>query len=68
MDAIRRLRGPERLAAYRRLEEDLVRGPAPFAAFGAFVGAEYMSNRIGCRLVQGAYNVIDLGALCLRRS
>jgi ABC-type transport system substrate-binding protein len=67
LDAIRRLSGPERLAAYRQLEDDLLRGPAPYAAYGAFVGAEYMSNRVGGRLVQGAYHVIDLGALCLRR-
>jgi ABC-type oligopeptide transport system substrate-binding subunit/predicted Ser/Thr protein kinase len=68
LDAIRRLPGSARLAAYHRLEDDLLRGPAPYAAFGAFTGAEYMSNRVGCRLVQGAYHVIDLGALCLRRS
>jgi ABC-type transport system substrate-binding protein/predicted Ser/Thr protein kinase len=68
LDEIRGLSGGARLAAYASLEDELLRGPAPFAAYGAFVTPEFMSNRIGCRLIQGAYHVVDLAALCLRRS
>jgi ABC-type transport system substrate-binding protein len=56
-----------RLAGYARLQDDLLRGPAPYAAFGSFVAPEFFSERIGCRLIQGAYHVLDLGAVCLRR-
>jgi hypothetical protein len=68
LDRIRKLGGAARLAAYGRLEDELLRGPAPYAAYGSFITPEYMSNRIGCRLIQGAYHVVDLGALCLRHS
>jgi ABC-type transport system substrate-binding protein len=68
LDRIRRLDGAARIAAYDTLEDELLRGPAPFASFGAFVAPEYMSDRVGCRLIQGAYHVVDLGALCLRKS
>jgi ABC-type transport system substrate-binding protein/tRNA A-37 threonylcarbamoyl transferase component Bud32 len=57
----------ERLAGYARLQDDLLRGPAPYAAYGSFVAPEFFSQRIGCRLIQGAYDVLDLGAVCLRR-
>jgi hypothetical protein len=57
--------GPARLAAYARLEDGLLRGAAPVAAFASFVAPEYFSARSGCRLVQGAYNFTDLGALCI---
>jgi ABC-type transport system substrate-binding protein/tRNA A-37 threonylcarbamoyl transferase component Bud32 len=67
LDAARRLSGDARLAEYARLEDELLRGDAPYASYGAFVEPEYLSARVGCRLVQGAYDVIDLGALCLRR-
>jgi ABC-type transport system substrate-binding protein len=65
---IARLDGAARLAAYASLEDDLLRTSAPFAAFGSFVQPEFMSDRIGCRLIQGAYHVVDLAALCLRKS
>jgi len=58
------LTGPERLAAYVRLEDGLLRGEAPYAAFASFTAPEYFSARTGCRLLQGAYNYADLGALC----
>jgi ABC-type transport system substrate-binding protein len=56
----------ERLAAYARIEDDMLRTAAPYAAFGSFVAPELRSARVGCTLIQGAYHVIDLGALCLR--
>jgi ABC-type transport system substrate-binding protein len=60
------LDGPERLAAFARLEDEVLRGAAPSAAYGAFVAPEYFSARTGCKLLQGAYNFADLGALCVR--
>lgn len=58
------LQGEARLRAYQLLEEDLNRRVAPYASFGAFVAPEYLSARVRCILVQGAYHVVDLGALC----
>jgi ABC-type transport system substrate-binding protein/tRNA A-37 threonylcarbamoyl transferase component Bud32 len=68
LDRARTLTAPRRLAAYARLQDDLLRGPAPYAAYGSFVAPEYFSARVRCRLIQGAYRVVDLGALCLDRS
>ena len=68
LDQIRHARRGGRLAAYAKLEDDLLRGPAPYAAYGSFVAPEFLSARIGCRVIQGAYHVVDLAALCLRRS
>ena len=68
LERARALAGEGRLAAYRRLEDELLRGPAPYAAFSSFTAPEYFSERLGCRLIQGAYHVVDLGALCVRRS
>jgi ABC-type transport system substrate-binding protein/tRNA A-37 threonylcarbamoyl transferase component Bud32 len=68
LDDARSLTGPSRLAAYARIEEDMLRGPAAFAAYGAFVSPEFFSARTGCRVIQGAYGVVDLGALCVRGS
>jgi ABC-type transport system substrate-binding protein len=65
---IKRLDGAARLAAYNALQDELLRDSAPFAPYGSFVQPEFMSDRIGCRLIQGAYHVVDLAALCLRKS
>jgi peptide/nickel transport system substrate-binding protein len=62
----RGLAGDDRLAAYGRLEDELLRGPAPYAAYGSFVAPEYFSARVGCRVIQGAYEVVDLATLCAR--
>ena len=68
LDQTRALRQEARLAGYARLQDELLRGSAPYAAYGSFVAPEFFSDRIGCRLIQGAYHVLDLGAVCLRRS
>jgi ABC-type transport system substrate-binding protein len=60
----RRLSGGARLAELARIEEDMLTRAAPYAAFGSFVAGEYLSPRSSCRVVQGAYGVIDLAALC----
>ena len=66
LDRARRLPPERRLGEYARLERELLRGPAPYAAFASFVAPEYRSARVGCPLVQGAYAVLDLAALCPR--
>jgi ABC-type transport system substrate-binding protein/tRNA A-37 threonylcarbamoyl transferase component Bud32 len=57
------LRGPTRVAAYRRLADDFTR-TGPIAVFGSWVWSEYFSPRLDCKVFQGEYGVLDLGALC----
>jgi hypothetical protein len=57
------LRGAARLAAFRRVDDQLMR-MAPLAVFGDWVWAEYLSPKVGCRIFQGEYGFVDLGALC----
>lgn len=61
----RLLRGNARAVTYRRLVGRLMRA-APFAAYGNFAWSEYFSPKIGCRVFQGEYGFVDLGALCKR--
>jgi hypothetical protein len=61
------LSGRARLAAYARLDAELVRA-APFAVYGSWVHPDYFSPRVGCKVFQSAYHVVDLGAICLRKS
>jgi ABC-type transport system substrate-binding protein len=61
------LRGPARLRAYVRLVGKLTRA-APFAVFGSFIWSEYFSPKIGCRIFQAEYGIVDLGALCKSKS
>jgi hypothetical protein len=61
----RLLRGNARALAYRRIVGQLMRA-APFAAYGSFVWSEYFSPKIGCKVFQGEYGFVDLGALCKR--
>ena len=57
------LRGPTRLRSYVRMVDELTRA-APFAVFGSFVWSEYFSPKVGCKIFQAEYGVVDLGALC----
>jgi ABC-type transport system substrate-binding protein/tRNA A-37 threonylcarbamoyl transferase component Bud32 len=66
IERARAMRGRARVAAYARLEKTLVRDAAPVAVYGSYVNPEFFSARVGCKLSQGALNVADLGALCLR--
>ena len=59
----RALRGAGRVAAYTRLQAQLMR-QAPLAVFGTYVEPEYFSPRVGCKVFQGEYQVVDLGLLC----
>jgi ABC-type transport system substrate-binding protein/tRNA A-37 threonylcarbamoyl transferase component Bud32 len=61
-----RLDADARLTAYGQIEDDMLRKEAPYAPYGSFVSGEYLSARSACRVIQGAYGVIDLAALCVR--
>jgi hypothetical protein len=56
----------ERAAAFARLQEEALAGDVPLATFSSFVRPEYVTPRVGCRIVQGAYQFLDLGAACVR--
>jgi serine/threonine-protein kinase len=60
------LRGAQRLAAYRRIQAQLMQ-MAPLAVFGSFVWGEYVSSKVGCRVHQGEFGFLDLGELCKPR-
>ena len=60
-----RLQGASRRQAFAALETKLARGAVPMAGFGQFVVPEYLSPRVGCRVFQGAYGFLDLGAACV---
>jgi YVTN family beta-propeller protein len=64
--AAERLPPPKRYVAYGRLESDLARNGAPWAAIGNPVAQDLFSARIGCQLFHPLYGV-DLTALCIRR-
>jgi YVTN family beta-propeller protein len=64
--AAERLSPPERYVAYGRLESDLARNAAPWAAIGNPVSRDFFSRRIGCQVFHPLYG-IDLAALCIRR-
>jgi ABC-type transport system substrate-binding protein len=60
------LRGAARLAAFRRIDLDLLRA-APIAVYGDWdftVG--YFSPHVGCRIIPPGVGAIDLGALCTK--
>ncbi len=67
VERARRLRGQARVAAYARLDDELMRA-APLVVYGSYLYDEYFSPRVGCRLFQGFYLEVDLGALCLRKA
>jgi serine/threonine protein kinase len=59
----RELRGQPRTAAFRRIDDELMR-MAPVAVYGSYVWAEYLSPKVGCKVFQAEYGFVDLGALC----
>jgi serine/threonine-protein kinase len=63
LDRARVLRGDVRTAAYRRIVGQLMRS-APFAVYGSWVWSEFFSPKVGCKVFQGEYGFVDLGALC----
>lgn len=65
LDATAELSGPHRYLTYARLDADLERNGAPWAAYGTGVNRDFFSARIGCKINQPGYG-IDLAALCVR--
>jgi len=61
----RGLRGRARIEAYSRFDDEFARA-APLAVYGAFLYDEYFAARVGCKLFQSFYKVVDLGALCVQ--
>jgi hypothetical protein len=62
------LSGKARFDAYARLDTELLRDAVPFAVYASSVHPDYFSAKVGCRVFQSAYHVVDLGALCVRKS
>ena len=60
------LAGAERDAAFAALQEEALEKNVTLAAFASFVRPEYIAPRVGCRVTQGAYQFLDLGAACVR--
>jgi MarR-like DNA-binding transcriptional regulator SgrR of sgrS sRNA len=60
------LPGAERDAGFAALQEEALETGARLATFGSFVRPEYVAPRIACRVQQGAYQFLDLGAACVR--
>jgi len=67
VERARALLGAARIAAYSRLEAELMRA-APIAVYGSVVHPEFVSPQVGCLLFQGSLHFLDLGALCARRA
>jgi ABC-type transport system substrate-binding protein len=59
------LRGRSRVAAFHRLVDEFTR-TGPVAVFGSWVWPEYFAPEVGCKVFQGEYGFVDLGALCKR--
>jgi ABC-type transport system substrate-binding protein len=66
LEQARPRRGRGRVAAYARLDSQLMR-MAPLVVYGSYLYDEYFSPRIGCKLFQAFYLEADLGALCVRK-
>jgi YVTN family beta-propeller protein len=65
LDAALRLRSPAREIALGRLDVDVARTEAPWAALANERGYDFFSARISCQAYNIAYG-IELGGLCLR--
>jgi YVTN family beta-propeller protein len=67
LDAAAKLTGAARYLAYGRLDAELARTSAPWAAYANPVSFDLFSARMGCQVFQPAYAFMDLAALCIRR-
>jgi YVTN family beta-propeller protein len=63
--AAARLSGPRRYLAYGKLDAELARDAAPYAALWNYPERDFFSARMGCETYQPVYGV-DLAALCIR--
>jgi ABC-type oligopeptide transport system substrate-binding subunit len=60
------LAGPERAAAYSKLDLDLAKNASPLAAWDVDNERDFFSARTGCQLYHPVYGM-DIAALCLRK-
>jgi YVTN family beta-propeller protein len=65
--AAARLSGPARYLAYAKLDADLARNAAPWAAMSNTSSRDFFSARMGCQVFQPAYGFMDLTTLCIRK-
>ena len=63
--AAERLSGPRRYLAFGKLDADLVRNAAPWAAYLNLLFNDFFSARMGCQVFQPVYDM-DLAALCIK--
>lgn len=68
MDAASALAGPRRLAAYARLDADLMRDAAPIAPIADVYLPVLVSRRVrpDCAVVPPAFAGLDLATTCLQ--
>jgi peptide/nickel transport system substrate-binding protein len=66
LEAAAKLVGRPRLAAYAKLDADIMRNGAPWIPLANRANREFVSKRVGCYIAQGAYGLMDLAAACLK--
>ena len=57
---------PRRYPASSLEEAKLLRTNPPYAAYENPIQPQYFSDRIGCKVFQGVYGLVDIGALCVK--
>ena len=66
MEAAERLSGGARYAAFGKLDADIMRQAAPWAALYVPTVREFVSSRVGCYVFQPAFALMDLANVCLK--
>jgi peptide/nickel transport system substrate-binding protein len=67
METAERLSGPARYTAFGRIDIDIMRQQAPWAALYNPTIREFISKRVGCYVFQPALSgTMDLASVCLK--
>jgi peptide/nickel transport system substrate-binding protein len=66
MEAAERLPVPDRYAVFGKLDVDIMRDAAPWAALYNATVREFVSARVGCYIFQQAFAAMDLANACLK--
>jgi ABC-type oligopeptide transport system substrate-binding subunit len=66
METAERLSGLQRYATFGRLDIDIMRQAAPWAALYVPTVRDFVSSRVGCYVFQPAWAAMDLAAVCLK--
>jgi ABC-type oligopeptide transport system substrate-binding subunit len=66
MDAVARLSGKSRYAAYSKLETQLLREAAPIVPYANEYRVEFVSARVGCVVIAPGAGGLDFAAACLK--